>query len=86
MPRARKSWALQDAKNRFSEVVEEALRSGPQTITRRGKETVVVVSIADWTRLARRRRSLIDVLRRAPRLPHGLDVTRSSDTGRSVEL
>jgi len=81
-----RSWQLQDAKNRFSEVVDEAVRSGPQTITRRGVKTAVVVSAADWAKLARRRSPLIEVLRRAPRLPGGLDVTRSTDTGRDIEL
>lgn len=37
-------WQLQDAKARFSEVVEAAMRGEPQHITRRGKEAVVVVS------------------------------------------
>jgi antitoxin Phd len=82
----KKSWALQDAKNRLSEVVTEALRSGPQVITRRGQETAVVVSFGEWTRLSRRRGRLIDVLRRAPRLRGGLDVQRSKDGGRHVEL
>ena len=39
------TWALQDAKNRFSELVEQALHDGPQMVTRRGKETVVVLSV-----------------------------------------
>lgn len=80
------SWALQDAKNRLSEVVSESLRRGPQIITRRGKETAVVVSYEEWMRLSRRRGRLIDVLRRAPRVPGGLDVKRSRDTGRKVDL
>ena len=84
-PRTR-SWQLQEAKNCFSEVVDEAARSGPQIITRRGVDTAVVVSVADWTRLARRRSPLIEILRRAPRVHGGLDVTRSRDTGREVEL
>jgi antitoxin Phd len=83
---APRSWQLQDAKNRLSEVVDQATRSGPQIITRRGVEAVVVVSVADWAKLARQRRPLIDVLRRAPRIPEGLDVTRSRDTGRKIEL
>ena len=82
----KKSWALQDAKNRLSEVVDEAQRNGPQVITRRGRETAVLVSHADWTRISRRRGKLIDVLRRAPKIPGGLDVRRSKDTGRDVEL
>ena len=39
------SWQLQEAKNRFSEVVSRALTEGPQTVTRRGTEVVVVVSV-----------------------------------------
>lgn len=81
-----RSWQLQDAKNRLSEVVDEAVRSGPQVITRRGVEAVVVVSVADWARLSRRRSPLIELLRRAPRTPEGLDVSRARDTGRKVEL
>src|SRR5688572_11939700 len=59
-------WQLQDAKNRFSEVVEEALRSGPQTVTRRGEPVVVVVSIDTWRRVAGPAPSLKAFLRSAP--------------------
>lgn len=79
-------WQLQEAKNRLSEVVEEAIEHGPQIITRRGEQTAVVLSFADWTRLSRKGVRLIDVLRRAPRVVDGLDVTRSKDTGRDVKL
>ncbi|MDP6811412.1 MAG: type II toxin-antitoxin system Phd/YefM family antitoxin, partial [Kiritimatiellia bacterium] len=41
-------WTVQDAKNRFSQVVEHALHEGPQTITRRGKETAVLVSMSTF--------------------------------------
>ena len=43
---------LQDAKNRFSEVVEHALHDGRQTITRRGKETAVLVSVDSFRALS----------------------------------
>jgi len=79
-------WQLQDAKNRFSEVVDEAIRTGPQVIIRHGGETAVVVSFDEWTRLSRRRGRLIDVLRRAPRIAGGLEASRSSDTGRDLEF
>ncbi len=81
-----RSWQLQEAKNRLSEVVERATRTGPQVITRRGVDAAVVVSAADWARLTRRKDRLVDLLLRAPRVPGGLDVTRSSDTGRDVDL
>ncbi|HWO22255.1 MAG TPA: type II toxin-antitoxin system Phd/YefM family antitoxin [Kofleriaceae bacterium] len=85
MPKVAK-WQLQEAKNRLSEVVDEALRNGPQVITRHGAETAVVVSFDEWTRLSRRRGRLIDVLRRAPKIPGGLEVNRSKDTGRELKL
>jgi len=49
---AQRSWSLQDAKNRFSEVVEAARRS-PQTVTKHGKPAVVVVYVAEYERLRR---------------------------------
>ena len=79
-------WQLQDAKNQLSELVDQAVRSGPQIITRRGEETAVVISFEEWSRLARPRARLIDVLRRAPKVPGGLDTARSRDFGRDVEL
>jgi antitoxin Phd len=47
---ARRSWSVQDAKNRFSEVVEAARRM-PQTVTKHGKPAVVVVDVAEYERL-----------------------------------
>ncbi len=78
-------WQLQDAKNRLSEVVDEAICHGPQMITRRGTDAAVVVSATDWARITRPA-PLIETLRAAPRVPGGLDVTRSRDTGRDVKL
>ena len=46
----RRSWSVQDAKNRFSEVVEAARRA-PQTVTKHGKPAVVVVDVAEYDRL-----------------------------------
>ena len=45
------SWALQDAKNRFSAVVNAALAGEPQTVTRRGAPAVVVLAVQDYERL-----------------------------------
>lgn len=45
------TWPLQDAKARFSELVEETLKKGPQIVTRRGVETVVVVPVEEWRRM-----------------------------------
>jgi antitoxin Phd len=44
-------WQLQEAKNKFSEVVEEALKNGPQVVTKRGVETAIVLSYEDYRKL-----------------------------------
>jgi prevent-host-death family protein len=52
---ARRNWSVQDAKNRFSEVVEAA-RSEPQTVTKHGKPAVVVLAVDEYERLRRLQR------------------------------
>jgi prevent-host-death family protein len=48
-----KSWPVQDAKARFSEMLERCLREGPQLVTKRGADTAVLVPVTDWQRLRR---------------------------------
>lgn len=80
-------WQLQDAKNRLSEVVRKAAEEGPQTITLRGRDAVVVVAAEEFARLARPAGdSLVDFLRGSPLAGLELDVERGGDAGRLVEL
>ena len=80
------TWQLQDAKNRFSEVVERALHEGPQTVTRRGREVVIVVPAEAYRKLTGRKKSLLRFLRESPLAGVRLGLGRSRDTGREVEL
>jgi antitoxin Phd len=59
-------WPVQDAKARFSELVETSLREGPQIVTKRGVETAVVVPIEEWRRLQQRARPTLKELLLAP--------------------
>jgi len=63
------SWQLQDAKARFSEFLEAALKKGPQIVTRRGVEAAVLVPMEEWRRLQRESRPNIKelLLRDGPR-------------------
>ena len=45
-------WPVQDAKARFSELIEQSLKQGPQLVTRRGQATAVVVPFAQWQSMA----------------------------------
>lgn len=80
------TWSLQDAKNRFSEVVELALHKGPQRVTRRGKDAVVVLSAADYRKIHQPQNSLTEFFRKSPLHGVKLDLKRSRDTGRKVDL
>ncbi|HUO91406.1 MAG TPA: type II toxin-antitoxin system Phd/YefM family antitoxin [Rhizomicrobium sp.] len=46
-----RAWPVQDAKARFSEMLETCLREGPQVVTKRGAEAAVLVPATDWQRL-----------------------------------
>ena len=48
-----KKWRVQDAKSRFSELLDTTLAEGPQIVTKRGVETAVLLSIEQWRRLER---------------------------------
>lgn len=77
------TWQLQEAKNKFSEVVEAALTDGPQVITRRGVETAIVLSYADYRKLLLARKKLSDFFRESPLVGVDLDLTRDSSPARS---
>lgn len=80
-------WQLQYAKNRLSEVVRKASDEGPQVITPRGDDAVVVVAADEYARLTRKPKgTLVDFFRKSPLGAVALDLTRSGDTGRRVEL
>ena len=79
-------WKLQDAKNRFSELVRKAREEGPQVITLHGRDAVVVVSANEYGKLSRPRGSLVDFFRKSPLMGTELDLIRSRDPGRRIEL
>jgi len=79
-------WQLQDAKNRFSEVVEKAVQTGPQIVTKRGVETVVVISLEEYRKLTQPKTSLVDFFRNSPLKSIELDMKRNKDLPREVEF
>ena len=76
-------WQLQEAKNKLSEVVEAALTNGPQVITRRGAETAIVLSYADYRRLLLTQKKLSDFFRESPLVGVELDLARDSSPARN---
>jgi prevent-host-death family protein len=89
----RDSWQIQDAKQRFSEMIRAVEHEGPQVITRHGEEVAVVVDIAEYRRLTRPAVDLRGALLGGPRLDdqaaaalEEVEAGRKSDFGRPVDL
>ena len=59
-------WQLQEAKSRFSELVETVILKGAQTVTKHGKPAVVVISAEEYKRSLAPRKSLVAALRACP--------------------
>jgi prevent-host-death family protein len=55
-------WPVQDAKARFSELLDTCLKDGPQAVSRRGVEVAVLVPIEEWRRLQPTRPTLKELL------------------------
>jgi prevent-host-death family protein len=79
-------WQLQEAKNRFSEVVRKASNEGPQFVTKHGKESVVVLSVTDYNQQIERKESLFNFLEKSPLKESELNVERDKSAGREVNL
>lgn len=69
-------WQLQEAKNKFSEVVEEALSQGPQVITKRGVEAVIILSYAEYRKLLASQKKLSEFFRQSPLVDMDIDLSR----------
>jgi antitoxin Phd len=81
-----RGWKLEDAKARFSELVRRAQSEGPQRVTVRGRDAVVVISAEELERLLPKEQHLPFVEFMESLHVDGLDLGREPDYGRDVEL
>lgn len=79
-------WQIQEAKNKLSEVVDEAIKHGPQVITKRGVETVIVLSYAEYRKAMLNQKKLSDFFRESPLAEAGLDLRRDKSRLRDSAL
>ena len=79
-------WALQDAKSKFSAVVNRACEVEPQIVTRHGQPVVVMSSYSEYRKLSEPARSPIDVLLGGPKIDGGLRTQRDKSAARKVVL
>lgn len=86
MPKRKRKWAVAKAKAQLSAVIDRALSEGPQTITRSGREAVVVVSAEEWTRKSKRRGNLAEFFASSPLRGSRIRIKRSKAKVREIEL
>ncbi len=81
-----RSWQVQEAKARFSDLLRAATRSGPQRITVRGHATAVVISSKEYEHLRDRKPSLVAFLRASPLVGVDLRIARDRSPARHIDL
>jgi antitoxin Phd len=79
------SWQVQEAKQRFSELIRAAHVDGPQIVTRHGDEVAVVIDIADYHRMRGRTTEFKDYLRTGQPFDD-LDLSRYAERPRNIDL
>ena len=79
-------WQVQEAKQRFSEVLRAAESGEPQIVTKHGEEIAVVIDIAEYRRLRGEPIAFMDYLRTDPAADDTFTVERSRDLPREIDL
>jgi antitoxin Phd len=79
-------WQLQEAKNKFSSLVEQAENEGPQIVTKHGKQSVIVLSVSDYQKMIKPKTSLVKFFKESPLAGIALDIKRDKSLSRDIEL
>jgi len=79
-------WQLQEAKNKFSNLVDKAHHDGPQFVTKDGKESVVILAIEEYQKLSKPKSDLLSFFKNSPLSGINLDLARDKSPLRDIEL
>lgn len=86
MNKTMRTWQLQDAKAKLSELVKQVIHSGPQGISLRGILEVVLISKTDYEKLTRKKSGFMDFMRNSPLKGLELNLERNKSKSRDIEL
>ncbi len=81
-----RTWQLQEAKIHLSEVIKQASKEGPQTITMRGKPTAMVISKHDYECLKHSKENFVDFMRKSPLYNVDIDLRREQTLTREAGI
>jgi len=79
-------WQLQEAKSKFSQLVEAAISNKPQFVTKHGDNAVVVLSFEDYKKMIKPQTDIVTFLRDSPLTEIDLTTLRNTDYPRNIEL
>lgn len=74
-----KTWKLPEAKSKFNQLVDSAMNSSPQIITKRGKNAVVVISYKDYEKFIKHEQGIVGFFQNSPLTNIALDLKRGGD-------
>jgi antitoxin Phd len=80
------TWQIQEAKNKFSSLVEKAQHDGPQLVTKHGKKSVVVLSFEDYEKICKPQSDLLEFFRGSPLKGAPLKIERDKSMQRDIDL
>ncbi len=79
-------WQLQEAKNKFSSLVTQAQKIGPQIVTKHGQVAVVVLSAKEYGKLTKPKKNLVQFFQDSPLAQEDLLIERSNEKPREIIL
>jgi prevent-host-death family protein len=79
-------WQLQEAKNKFSMLVNAANEFGPQIITKHGKKTAVLISYKEYEKMKKHKTDLVDFFQNSPLAKLGIEFDRNKNYSKEIDL
>ncbi len=79
-------WQLQEAKNKFSSLVNQAQNTGPQIVTKHGQVAVIVLSAEDYTKLTKPKKNIVQFFQESPLVQEDICFERSKEKPREIIL
>ena len=80
------TWQLQDAKSKFSHLVEKAMGNEPQFVTKYGNNAVVILSYEEYKKITKPKADLVSFLRNSPLAEISMDISRDKALPREIKL
>ncbi|PID75214.1 MAG: type II toxin-antitoxin system prevent-host-death family antitoxin [Deltaproteobacteria bacterium] len=79
-------WQLQEAKNKFSSLVNQAQQIGPQVVTKHGQVAVVVISAEEYNKLTKPKKNIVQFFQESPLAQEDISFERSKEKPREIIL